>query len=61
MQIATVDEDTIEKIKDLEKDMGLCILALEPKYPLAPLSPEQMGRIQKLEQELDIVLLAYKP
>lgn len=60
MQIAQLDDTTLEKIKDMEQDLGMCILALEPKYPLAALTQEQLDRLHKLEKELNIVLLAYK-
>jgi len=33
---------------------------LEPQYPLAELSAEQVSRLRALEQELGVVLLAYK-
>jgi hypothetical protein len=59
LQIAKLDEDSLEKLKVMEEELGACILALEPKYPVAKLTPPQVQKLQALEKELGVVLLAY--
>ena len=44
----------------MEEAMGTVILALEPYHPLAELSTEQMDKLQELEKELGVVLIAYQ-
>ena len=60
LQIAQLDNDSLEKLKTLEEEFGTTILALEPKYPVADLSSEQLSKLQQLEGELGVVLLAYQ-
>lgn len=59
IRIAKLDEETLEKIKVMEEELGHSIVALEPHYPAASLTPEQLQKLQALEQELGVVLLAY--
>lgn len=61
MKIASLDEDGIKRIQQMEESLGTLILALEPHYPLAELTDDQVKRLQELEKELGVVLLAYKP
>ena len=60
MRIANLDEASLNKLRTLEEAMGATILALEPIYPVAQLTPEQLEILQKLEKELGIVLIAYQ-
>ena len=60
MKIAYLDETALAKLKQMEESLGTLILALEPHYPLAELSPEQVERLQKLERELGVTLIAYQ-
>lgn len=60
LQIAHLDNDSLEKLKTLEEEFGTTILALEPKYPAADLTAEQLRKLQQLESELGVVLLAYR-
>lgn len=49
-----------KKVKDLEKDLGLIVLAFEkpPKY--AALSAGALKRTEEVEKELGIKLVAYE-
>jgi hypothetical protein len=38
--------------------MDTLIVALEPHYPLADLSEEQVNKLQDLEKDLGVVLIA---
>lgn len=61
MKIATLDEESLKKLRKMEEAMGTLLIALEPNYPLAELSEEQLARLQALEEELGIVLIALRP
>lgn len=60
MRIAKLDEASLRKLRSIEETMGATILALEPVYPVAQLTPEQLEVLQKLEKELGVVLIAYQ-
>ena len=60
MKIANLDEASLQKVRDLEEQMESVILVLEPHRPLADLTPEQVERLQSLEKELGVLLLAYQ-
>lgn len=60
MQIANLDESELNRIRQMEESMGSLIVALEPHYPLAEISPEQVKKLQALEKELGVVLIAYQ-
>jgi hypothetical protein len=55
------DPRQIEKIRALERDLGVVVLVLEPKYRPAVLTNEQLKRLAELEQELRVALVAYEP
>ena len=60
MKIANLDEEGIERIRQMEESMETLIVALEPHYPLADLSDEQVNQLQDMENELGVVLIAYQ-
>ena len=60
MKIADLDETSIERIRQMEESMGTLIVALEPHVPLAELTEEQVRKLQDLEKELEVVLIAYQ-
>ena len=58
---AKLGEAEIQKIRDLEIKLGrICLLAVEKPPEFAELGSEQLTRIQKLEKELGVRLVAYK-
>ena len=61
MKIANLDEEGVQRIRQMEESLGTLILALEPHHPLAELNDDQVQKLQELEKELGVVLLAYKP
>ncbi len=61
IRIAKLDEPTLDKIRVMEEELGAPILALEPYLPAAALTPDQVARLQQLEKELGVILLAYRP
>jgi hypothetical protein len=44
----------------MEEAMGTLIVALEPHFPLAELTEEQERKLQDLEKEMGVVLIAYR-
>jgi hypothetical protein len=60
LKIANLDEASLEKLRRMEAATGTLILALEPHYPPAKLSEEQVAKLKALEEELGVVLIAYQ-
>lgn len=60
IRIAKLDQLTLDKITVMEEEFGHSIVALEPYFPPADLTEEQVRKLKVLEQELGVVLLAYK-
>lgn len=58
MKIADLNSDSLAKVQALEKEIGACVLALEPKVKLMNLADDQLERLQAAEEELGVVLLA---
>ncbi len=56
-----LDEKSINAVKNLEKDLDTTLLAFSC-YPLNPaeISQEQLAKIQQVEKELGISLVAIK-
>ena len=58
---AKLSEAEVEKIRDLEAELGrVFLLAVEKPPEFAELKKDQLAKIQKLEKELDVRLVAYK-
>lgn len=60
LPIADLKGDALDKVQELENELGKVVVAYQPTPRLAHLSPEQLQRMQQLEVELGIVLLAYE-
>lgn len=60
LKIATLSEDSAAKLKELESEMDVQIMAFEPGTQLAELTKQQLNRIKSLEDELGVTLLVYK-
>jgi hypothetical protein len=59
-KFATLDEENLKRIKDYEQEMDAYILALEPRVDLAELGDDDVAKLRALEEELGVVLIAYK-
>lgn len=55
-----VDEKGVAKIQTLEKETGTLIMAYTTPSLPADLSSEQLNKIQKLEKELCVRLVAWE-
>ncbi len=58
--VNSLNESSVAKIRNLEKELGVCILALEPRNAVKQLCEEDVEKVQKLEKDLNVVLLAYR-
>jgi hypothetical protein len=59
-KFADLDEESLKRIKEYEEAMDACILALAPRVDLADLTPDDVEKLRALEEELGVVLIAYK-
>lgn len=57
---ARLNKDQINKLQELEKEIGKVVIAYEPATPYANLSEEQLKQLQQIEQDLGVTLVAYK-
>ncbi len=58
-KFAPIDDDRLAKLRALETEFGVVILALEPDtHKVATLTDEQLAALQDLEAELGTVLVA---
>ena len=55
-----VDDAAVKKIQALEKETGMLIMAYATPYVAANLSTEQLNKIEELEKDLCVRLVAYK-
>jgi hypothetical protein len=60
IKIAELDQERLARLQALERDLDVCLVALEPAYKLAELSDEQLEAIKASEDEMGVVLLAYR-
>ena len=59
LKFTDLDEETLARVKKMEEAMDSVILVMEPHIDLAVLTDEQLARIQALEKELNVWLLAF--
>ncbi len=60
--LATLETATLDAIQALEKDLGTPVVALAGvEAETCKLKQEQLARLQKLEAELGVVLVALRP
>lgn len=60
MRIANLDEASLARVQELEEQFETVILAVEPRYAAAELTEDQLRGLKALEQELDVILIAYQ-
>jgi hypothetical protein len=61
LKYAQLDESGLQKVLAMEEATGSVVLVVEKIHPLAKLSEMQVKKIQDLEKELGVILLAYQP
>ena len=57
--IAHLTKEQAELIQDLESELRVCALAVEPGLELAELSAGELARVQSVEEELGVNLIIY--
>lgn len=60
MGIARLDESKMQRVRQLEEELGTPILAVEQICCWTDLDEERLRRLQEAEEELGLVLLAYQ-
>lgn len=59
-KIAHISAEQAQKIQDLERELDVCALAMEPGLELAELSEEALEKVRALENELGVHLIVYR-
>ena len=59
LKIAHLDDDEVDRIRELEVALDRHIMAFEPGLEIADLSEEQLAQIRALEEDLGVTLLVY--
>ena len=54
-----LEKTELEKLQNLEKKLGYCLVAWEKTPKIAHISDEQLNDIKSTEKEMDAVLVAY--
>lgn len=54
-----LDESQVEKLQELEDELGTLVLAVGQECHWAELDEEQLRKLQSAENELGVTLLAY--
>jgi len=60
LKIATLENGEVKRLRALEADMGVHIMALEKDLKVADLSDQQLARIKSLEDDLNVTLLVFE-
>ncbi len=60
VKFASLDQRQLDRLHDLERELGKVIVAFEPVVRLASLSADEIERLKATEQELGVVLVAYE-
>ena len=58
-KIAHLENDQSNKIQDLENELDVCVIALEPGLEIAQLNEEQLVRVKQVEKEIEVTLVVY--
>jgi hypothetical protein len=58
-KIAHISVEQAQRIQELEKELDVCALAMEPGLELAKLSEEDLEKVRKLEKKLGVNLIVY--
>lgn len=60
MGVARLDQSQAAKVQELETQLGTPLIAVEPNCHWTDLNDEQLSRLRQAEDEIGVVLLAYK-
>jgi hypothetical protein len=60
VQLATLSPEQLQKLRDLERELGTYVLAYTRPLTPAQLSREQVAKVQALERKFGLCLVAYR-
>jgi hypothetical protein len=60
LRTAKLTPERLSEVRDLERRLGVVLVALEPQFTVAKLPATRLRRIQALEKHLGVVLVAYQ-
>lgn len=55
-----LDSQGMARLKALEQELGAVVVAVEPEVQVAELTPDKLRRLQQAEEEMGMILLAYR-
>lgn len=58
-QFKHLKENEVSKLGEFERKTGGCVLAYEPKVKVSDLTADELKELQRMEKELNAVLVAY--
>ncbi|HDQ08003.1 MAG TPA: hypothetical protein ENN44_04410 [Methanoculleus sp.] len=58
-EIAHLTDTQLKQVKDCEHSLGVIMVAYQQERPVGKLSTAAIGKIQALEKELGVLLIAY--
>jgi hypothetical protein len=59
-KIARLAQDQADLIQGLEKDLDVCMIAMEPGLEIAELEENDLKKVKDLEQKLGVTLIVYR-
>ena len=58
VRFARMDKTQIARVRELEEFLGTYVLAFEPVIKIADLTDQQLEKLQEVEAELGVILVA---
>lgn len=60
LKIADLDDDDVIRLKELEQELGLHVMAFEKGLRVADLNRNQLKKVRALEEDLGVTLLVFE-
>lgn len=60
LRYARLDREKISMLHELEGKIGTWVIAVEPAATMTEINEDQLKKLKALEEELGVILLAYK-
>jgi hypothetical protein len=60
LRYARLDREKMATLHELEGKIGTWVIAVEPATAMTDINDEQLKKLKALEEELGVILLAYK-
>lgn len=60
LKIAQMDDQDVVRLKELEQELGLHVMAFEKGLQVADLDREQLAKVRELEEDLNVTLLVFE-